>query len=459
MVVHQQSKSLSSEKRESLQEIINNLPCMAYRCKNDKHWTMEFVSKGCSDLTGYSSDELIGNNRISYSDLILEEDREYVWNEVQYALKHKKSFEVEYRIKTASQAIKYVWEQGKSIGKTGNEEILDGFITDITDRQIRKPVDSEYRFGDLLGKSPQMARLFRDLDRLAKTDLSVLIEGETGTGKELAAQSLHDKGDRKDSRFIPVHLGGLTPELFSRELFGHVKEAFTGADSDKPGYFEVANGGTIFLDEVGEIPLQCQSILLRVLQERKVTPVGSTQEIDVDVRVIAATNKNLKIEIDNGNFRADLYERLNGVTIHMPALRNRPEDIYFLSNEILKKHTVDKNKPPKRFTTESWRFMERYEWPRNVRELENAIIRGVEFSDDQFIDVEHLKIPHNNQSGLHNVFQSHIYDNISVEKDISLNKIIKNIVIVILKENKGNKSKTARQLEISKSRLYRLIKP
>jgi two-component system response regulator PilR (NtrC family) len=242
---------------------------------------------------------------------------------------------------------------------------------------LREQVAGRYRLGSLLGKSPAMQRLFELIGKIHSTRSGVLITGESGTGKELVARALHSEGVRADRPFVAVNCGAIPDELMESELFGHVKGAFTGAVSDKRGLFQEAEGGTLFLDEIGELSLGMQVKLLRVLQERTVKLVGGTQESDVDVRIIAATNRELEAEVGRGAFRSDLYYRLNVIELRLPPLRQRREDIPLLIEQFLRRFSIEQGRPGLHFTPEAMRVLQDYDYPGNVRELENMVERAV----------------------------------------------------------------------------------
>lgn len=229
------------------------------------------------------------------------------------------------------------------------------------------------RFGDVRGKSPRMRELFADLDRIAATDVSLLIEGETGTGKDLVAEAIHGESSRAGGPFVVFDCGAVSPTVIESELFGHERGAFTGAQAQHAGLFEQADGGTLFLDEIGELPLELQPKLLRVLEKREVRRVGGRGTVSVDVRILAATNRNLQAELEKGAFRQDLYFRLAQAHVTVPALRDRMEDL-----ELLVEHFLAHERPPKPITDVAphiWDMFRAHRWPGNVRELKNAVQR------------------------------------------------------------------------------------
>ncbi len=243
--------------------------------------------------------------------------------------------------------------------------------------QLKRTLKQRYNFENIIGKSEPMLRLFDTVAQVAPSRSTVLLQGESGTGKELIAKAVHSHSPRRDKPFIPVNTGAIPSELLESTLFGHVKGAFTSAIASQRGYFEAANGGTLFLDEIGTMPMDMQSKILRVLQDRRFMHVGGTSEIQVDVRIVAATNVNLQQAVKDGRFREDLFYRLNVITLELPPLRQRKGDIPLLSNHFLRIYAEENATPTPSLSQEALRVLMDYEWPGNVRELENAMERSV----------------------------------------------------------------------------------
>jgi transcriptional regulator with GAF, ATPase, and Fis domain len=258
--------------------------------------------------------------------------------------------------------------------------------------QLRAQVRDRYRFENIIGDAPAMHDVFATVGQVANSRATVLLLGETGTGKEMIAKAIHYNSPRKDKPFIRVNCGAMTSTLLESELFGHIKGSFTGAIRDKIGRFEAADGGTIFLDEIGTMEPQLQVKLLRVLQERELERVGDTQVLKVDVRVIAATNVDLQEEVAKGTFREDLFYRLNVVSIYLPPLRNRREDVPRLIDYFLDKYNAVNDRKLRRISRDMLNVLLRYPWPGNVRELENAIERAVVLSRDEDFNEELLPL-------------------------------------------------------------------
>ncbi len=255
--------------------------------------------------------------------------------------------------------------------------------------RLRDEVAGRQQLGRLVGRAPAMLEMFRTIERVADSRASVLISGESGTGKELVAQAIHELGPRKDAPFIAVNCGAIPHDLMESELFGHEKGAFTGASEQRIGFFEAADGGTLLLDEIGELDPSVQVKLLRALQERKIERLGNPHSIDIDVRIVAATNRDLEREIQSGQFRQDLYYRVNVISIEIPPLRERREDIRLLA-ESFRQRIEEELDRKLDFEPEVIAAIERYAWPGNVRELENAIERGAALCEGEAIRLEDL---------------------------------------------------------------------
>ncbi len=302
----------------------------------------------------------------------------------------------------------------------------------------------EMRFGGIIGSSSKMRDVFRKIEKVAPTDISVLIQGETGTGKELVAKEIHERSDRSKKNFITINCAAIPENLMESEFFGHKKGSFTGAVTDQKGKFEMADGGTIFLDEIGEMPLNLQAKLLRVLQERMITPIGSSNPIYVNVRIIAATNKDLEFEVQRGTFREDLLYRLNVIQISLPPLREREDDIEILGKFFLSKFSIEYQRKVVGFTPVALDLMKQYEWPGNIRELENRIKKGVVLSDKIHITPTELGIEHADKNSI-------------LPLSIAKQNFQKEYIIKALKRNSWNKSKTAQELGIDARTIFRYL--
>lgn len=257
-------------------------------------------------------------------------------------------------------------------------------------RQLKRALKQRYSFENIVGKSDPMLKIFDLVAQVAPSRSTVLIQGDSGTGKELIAKAIHANSPRKDGPFVPVNTGSMPTELLESTLFGHVKGAFTSAVASKKGLFEIANKGTLFLDEIGTMGIDTQAKILRVLQDRKFMHLGGVQEIQVDVRIIAATNVDLKILVKEGRFREDLFYRLNVISVNLPPLRSRMEDVPLLVNHFLARFSEENGLPTRHFSAEAMRTLLNYQWPGNVRELENVIERAVVLSSGVNIGIDLL---------------------------------------------------------------------
>jgi two-component system response regulator PilR (NtrC family) len=324
---------------------------------------------------------------------------------------------------------------------------------------LREKVTGRYRLASLLGRSTQMQRVFELIGKIHSTRTSVLITGESGTGKELAARALHSEGNRASKSFVAVNCGAIPDELMESELFGHKRGSFTGAVADKLGLFQQADGGILFLDEIGELSLGLQVKLLRALQERKVKPVGDTIEHDVDVRVITATNRELEEEVARGAFRSDLYYRLNVIEMRLPALRQRRDDIPLLIDHFVRRYGVEQEKRLQGVTPEAMKILQDYDYPGNVRELENIVEHAVTMTSGPRIDV--VDLPRLRQPAA-----SAAADGAAValpEEGFDLDRALadyeRTIVMRALEQTAGVRKRAARLLGITfRSLRYRLAK-
>ncbi len=314
---------------------------------------------------------------------------------------------------------------------------------------LRRRLTGRYRFHDLLSKSPRMQEVFQLVRDVARLRSTVLIQGESGTGKELVARALHFSGDRAGKPFVGVSCAALAETLLESELFGHEKGAFTGAVSQRKGKFELADGGTIFLDEIGDISAKLQMDLLRVLQERRFYRVGGAEEISVDVRVVAATHVDLAAAVREGRFRDDLYYRLNVVAVHIPPLRERREDVPLLARTFLERTARELGKEVDDLSEDALRLLMDHPWPGNVRELENAIERALVTSRGAVLtadDFAFLRVPAGNGTGW------------TVPTHLPLHEVEHQVIAATLKRLDGNVKETAAVLGIDRSTLYEKLR-
>ena len=335
---------------------------------------------------------------------------------------------------------------------------------DVACRALRERLRSNTGTGDLVGRSPAMEKLYRILSKVAYTAHPLLILGESGTGKELVARTIHNHGPNADKPFIAVDCGSLVPSLIESELFGYVKGAFTGANRARTGLLAAAAGGTVFLDEVGELPLDLQARLLRALQEKEIRPIGSNQAVPIHARILAATNRDLTAMVENGQFRKDLFFRLNVVNLRIPPLRERKEDIPLLAAHVLERVRREDG-ITYTFSDDALRLMVDYDWPGNVRELEHAIERACALSSGPVLHMaefptqmqdHRMQQLHAQQDGLHgSVVPATPAHAASV---LSIAELEKNAILNTIQQLKGDKLMAARLLGIGKTTLYRKLK-
>ncbi len=323
---------------------------------------------------------------------------------------------------------------------------LDHYKLLISNRQLQNKLESLTRYEDLIGASEPMKSIYQTIDTIADSTASVIITGESGTGKELVAKAIHHKSGRNKSPFLAVNCSAFPRDILENELFGHEAGAFTGALKEKHGTFELADQGTLFLDEVGDMPVETQVKLLRVLEEQRFRRLGGKREIQVDVRVLAATNQNLDTAIAENRFRQDLYYRLCVVTLHMPALRERPDDIPLLAQHFINRFSQQNHKSIHTITPVAQEILMQYSWPGNVRELRNVIERAVIFCSGSVIDRSHL--PDTLNTG------SPSYQGRELPVGLSLREAEQQLIQATLRANNHNKTRTARILGISLKTLY-----
>lgn len=319
--------------------------------------------------------------------------------------------------------------------------LRDELITDRNDLATRL---EDKKFGDIIGTCPSLLEVFRKVEKVAATDISVLITGETGTGKELIAREIHRRSPRQGAPFVVVNCGAIPENLMESELFGHVKGAFTGAVAARDGKFQAAHQGTLFLDEIGEMPMSLQVKLLRALQERVVTRVGENRPESVDIRVIAATNRDLDSEIKEGNFREDLFYRLNVVNLHLPPLRERGEDVVVIAKFLLQKYATEFASKVKGFTPNALVSMQKYEWPGNVRQLDNRIKKALVLCDRTLVGPEDLDL-----------FAEAIGSVVPLSE--ARESFQRRYVLEVLERNNGNRTKTARDLDVDPRTIFRYL--
>ena len=409
------------------------------------HWELNLVTN-----TLYWSDQIyrifdsnpqeFGANYEAFLDVVHPEDKKIVDKTFTDSIKNKTGYDIVHRLLLKNGTIKYVHEKCRTIYDADGKPLRAlGTVQDIT--KLKQKKDS---FSGIIGRDPKMKDIFEMIRRITDVDIPILIQGESGTGKELVAHAIHNGGPRVHKAFVPVNCGALPEGLLESELFGHVKGSFTGALRDRKGRFEMADGGTLFLDEIGDLPKVMQAKLLRVLQEGKFERVGDEKTISVDVRIISAANRNLKLEVEKGNFRDDLYYRISVVPIHMPPLRKRKNDIPLLVSNFLEKAAY-KGHQIKNMSESALSVMTDYPWPGNVRELQSAIHYALIKSRGKIIQPVHLPME----------LRTKKINRLSCGPSLRLNsKIVKEALI----RSGGNKAKAARYLGVGRATLYRFLK-
>ena len=376
---------------ESYVRLLNHLPGLAYRCRVGRtdpivserlEYTLEFVSKGSYDLLGIPAEDMVRNNNNTIERMMHPDDLQKTRRNMYDSIVAHQPYQVMYRVSLPSGRLKWIWDQGEGVFDADGElRYLEGLMMDISEqkfqelelkeenRQLKASVSNLYGLGNIVGKSEAMRRVYGLILKAAETDTNVIIYGETGSGKDLVAKAIHEYSARKGN-YVPVNCGAIPESLFESELFGYKKGAFTGATADKKGYLDQADGGTLFLDELGEISLMGQVKLLRAIEHGGFTPVGGAQIHRPDVRIIAATNRDLLERVNEGAMRRDFYYRIHVIPIHLPPLRERKADIPLLVEHFLKAYPS--NKRFEYMDSEMLHAFMLYDWPGNVRELQNV---------------------------------------------------------------------------------------
>ena len=322
----------------------------------------------------------------------------------------------------------------------------------LQNKELKQKLNDKYSFSGIIGNTPEMQLIFKTITEIAPTAATVLIYGDTGTGKELIANAIHYNSDRKDKPFITLHCASLSEGVLESELFGHEKGAFTGAINQRRGRFELADGGSLFLDEVGEMNSHVQIKLLRVLETGKFERVGGEKTCESDVRIIAATNRDLEKEIKEGRFREDLYYRLNVINLKLPSLRERKENVGLLIDNFLIKYSKKNKKNIKGITPQSAKLLNNYDWPGNVRELENAIERAVVMAKNEYVE------PNNLPSNINVNTKKSRKETFRIPSGATMKEIEKKVIIETLQTTNGSKSKAAKILDISTRKIEYKIK-
>lgn len=383
--------------QESYVGLLNQIPGLVYQCTisltdgvidENYSYTLDFVSRGAYALLGLSANELMQSGSNIIESMMLEEDRIVVRQQMKESILARNPYHIQYRIKLPTGEIKWIWDQGEAIyNEAGKAHYLKGLLIDISrqqeyllalqeeNRQLKSSVSHTYGLGKIIGKSEGMQVVYQMILKAAESDVNVIIYGETGCGKDLVASAIHEYGKRKGA-YVPVNCGAIPEQLMESEFFGHLKGSFSGAHASKTGYIGAADQGTLFLDELGELPLHLQVKLLRSLENKMYTPVGGTSPKNSSFRLISATNQDLAKMVQEKTMRADFFYRVNVLAITLPPLRERQGDIPLLVEAYMKRKNV-------RFSLslKTCMLMERYSWPGNVRELHNFLDRYMTFGE------------------------------------------------------------------------------
>ena len=451
-------KRALDEKSRQLDVLISNLPGMVYRCRFNEKWNMEFVSDGCLKLTGYQPDYFTEGKGLHYKHIANFQDISFIESELDKAFQQNTTFELIYRIKTASGIEKWVLEQGVGVyGRRGNLKGTEGVISDVTEkqkaslalvqenRQLKSKIIYQDRFGDIIGISPSMQKVFQLIIKAAAGDDCVIIYGASGTGKELVAKAIHKNSKRKNYPFVPINCGAIPENLFESEFFGHKKGAFSGANSDKKGILDMADKGTLFLDELGEISMVMQVKLLRIMDGNGFIPVGGTRLKKSDIRFVCATNQDLQLMVRQKKMREDFFFRIHIIPISLPALKDRREDIPVLIEQFL--NSYPKSETTNELTQEIIEKMIHYSWPGNIRQLQNMLYQFLTLGKLEFLDPEKLD-------------RNFLKPGFEIEQTLktAVEEFEKNYILKILARNRRKKGKTARALGMDRKTLFRKMK-
>ncbi|AZV56961.1 sigma 54-interacting transcriptional regulator [Clostridium sp. AWRP] len=439
--------NLNSSK-QSFEGFLESIPEGVMVC--NIYGEIKFVNTTLLEITGYSLQFIMNMNM---------EDMLDNWSNI---IDNIHNTNIQEDIETTVKSINNILKLNLSIYVLYTEKIDDKIII-VVFKEIKKERKLEekrlkgraiYTFDKIIGKNKNFLKIIKYSKKIANSKSTVLITGESGTGKEIFAQAIHNYSDRKENVFMAVNCGAIPEKLIESELFGYEEGAFTGAKKGgNPGKFEMASGGTIFLDEIGEMPVEMQVKLLRVIEEEVVVRIGGYKQIPINVRIIAATNKNLKEEVENGNFRRDLFYRLNVLPIHLPSLRNRKDDIYLLVDYYMNRISRKLNKRKVEITDDQMNKLVQYNWPGNIRELENVIefFINIEHIDESVVKTDSLYKEHKRKG-------SYIYYDEDFMFNMNLESLEKSHIENVIKKFKGNVTLAAKAMGIGRNTLYRKIK-
>ena len=454
-------RATTADNRRNLAGFLDTLPGMFYRSvPADGAWRIVYVSQGIQNLLGYDPVYFLENRDAIYAELVAPEDYQRIWEAVDRAIIEKRSYQLYYRMRTASGDFKWVWEQGEvAFGADGEPTSMQGLVADVTRQKeleielhkenvrLKSSLKDRYHFGDIIGKSASMQKVYELIEKAAASDANVILYGESGTGKELVARLVHHLSPRGEAEFVPVNCGAIPENLLESEFFGHKKGAFTGAHKSRRGYLAAADKGTLFLDELGEISPNFQVKLLRVLEGQGYSPLGDTHLQVPDIRIVAATHNNLMEMIRRGKMREDFFFRIHIIPITLPPLRERKEDIPLLIDHFLEKFQPGQVHGLK--AGELSTALSGYDWPGNVRELQNTIQRYVAlgevalaWGDSPAVVPTPLNV-RRDQGALARGLRNEV------------EKFEKEVLVSALEAQHWHRDKTARLLKITPRTLYR----
>ena len=450
---------------EQLSSLLDNLPGMAYRCLNDDNYTLEYAGKGAMELFGFLPEQM--GNMYHFRHLVPEEDQIENREILKRLTPDNDRYDLVYRMRAAQGEFLWIHDQGKALfSPHGVLLSLDGLLTDITERKneeialreendrLRFSINERYKLGEIIGKSQPIQRVYKRIVQAAGSKASIMIHGESGTGKELAAKTIHDFSDRKEKPFIAINCGAIPESLMESEFFGHVRGAFTGANSDREGHLLAAHNGTLFLDEIGEMPLTLQVKLLRVLDGKGFSPVGSSKLLQSDFRLVSATNRDLAQMVASGRMREDFYYRINTVPILMPPLRDRLDDLPLLVDHFMRLFgdETDLKEP---VSSQLIQKLECHDWPGNVRELINVIRRYLALEEISFSpSCSSISMQETISAELQN---TPVSQNTSQPVADDLAQFEKNMILKALNMNQWHMGNTANALGISRRTLQRRV--
>ena len=461
-IKHAERQVLQSERR--LSTLMSNLPGMAYRIAiSENSWQVDFVSEGCRQIFGREPSFFVGRSLSELKHLIHPDDLERLFESSRLAVNERKPLECEYRILTEADETKWVFDKAQVLSRDVDGGVsVEGFMADFTvfksmeeklrneNILLRLTIRDRYKFKNIIGNCQAMQDVFELIVKAATTDDNVFVYGESGTGKELVAQAIHDTSERKDKNFIAVNCAAIPESLIESEFFGTAKGAFTGANADKKGYLEAADGGTLFLDEIGDISVNLQVKLLRAIDGGGFSPVGSRRVVRPDLRIIAASNKDLQLLVGTNDIRQDFFFRIHVIPIHLPPLRERGDDIFILINHFFKKYGSSHSIAS--LSREELEALKNHHWPGNIRELQNVLRRFITMKNLNFMQIPGLQRKKETE-----VLDSSIETNGQDLKDTMV-QVEKKMILKALDQTRWNKSKAAKELGISRKTLFRKMK-